>query len=81
MQDHTITISAKSLQERNMRVRDLLSRGYMPIKFITKEKEYTGVTEQRYVDKHGRQQRIKATEYDCRYCVVLRKKGSNVLSV
>ncbi|WP_040759424.1 hypothetical protein [Sporosarcina newyorkensis] len=75
MQDHTITISAKDVQERNMRVRDLLSRGYMPIKFFERQTEYVGVTEQRYVDKDGKQQRVKSTAITNRFCVVMRRAG------
>ncbi|MEK4025817.1 hypothetical protein [Sporosarcina sp. FSL W7-1283] len=75
MQDHTITISAGSLQERNMRVRELLSRGYMPIKFFERQTEYVGVTEGRYVDKDGKQQRVKSTAITSRFCVVMRKRG------
>lgn len=75
MQDHTITISSGSVKERNMRVRELLSRGYMPINFYERSTEYVGVTEQRYVDKDGKQQRVKSTSITNRFCVVMRRAG------
>lgn len=75
MQDHTITISSGSVKERNMRVRELLSRGYMPIQFYERNTEYVGVTEGRYVDKDGKQQRVKSTAITSRFCVVMRRAG------
>ena len=75
MQDHTITISSGTVKERNMRVRELLSRGYMPIQFYERNTEYVGVTEGRYVDKEGKQQRVKSTAITSRFCVVMRRRG------
>lgn len=75
MQDHTITISAKDVQERNMRVRDLLSRGYMPIKFYVKEDVSKGATNNRYRDSHGKMQRIHETSHKSFYCAVMRRAG------
>lgn len=74
MKEYTVTISAVDKQERNMRVRELLKRGYMPLKFYKKDCSRNEHQEANYKDSFGGTHREMQEKSWTVYCVVLKKK-------
>lgn len=75
---HRITISAKSSKERFERIRELLKRGYVPVKLYEKRREYVGVTDNNYQASEGVTRRTRATQINTKYCAVLEKRGERI---